>query len=108
MGQCSERVDGVQCGLAPNHDGLCQPGRPRPEQNRVGLVPASERQVGGNHYRKFQIQPWDVIDEYELGYYSGLALKYLLRAGGKGSRLEDYKKCRHVLDKLIEIEEAKE
>ena len=65
-------------------------------------------QVGGEHYRKFKIQPWDVIDEYGLSFYAGNALKYLLRAGRKGSKVEDLKKCRHYLDKLIEIEEGKE
>jgi hypothetical protein len=63
------------------------------------------QQVGGDHYRTFRIQPWDIIDEYDLSYYAGLALKYLLRAGRKGSKLEDLKKARHVLDKMIELEE---
>lgn len=67
--------------------------------------PASERQVGGDHYRKFKIQPWDIIDEYGLTFYEGSALKYLLRS--KSDRLEDLKKARHYLDKLIEIEEGK-
>lgn len=69
-------------------------------------APASERQVGGDHYRKHAIQPWDIIDEYGLSFYAGNALKYLLR--DKGSRLEDLKKARHYIDKLIEIEEGKQ
>jgi hypothetical protein len=68
-------------------------------------APASERQVGGEHYRKFKIQPWDIWEEYELGAFEGAILKYLLR--DKGNRLEDLKKARHTLDKLIEIEEGK-
>lgn len=68
-------------------------------------VPASAKQVGGNHYKKFKIQPWDVIDEYGLDFYAGNALKYLLRQ--KNDRLEDLKKARHYLDKLIELEEGK-
>lgn len=72
----------------------------------IPQAPASERQIGGSHYRKFKIQPWDIVDEYELSYYAGSALKYLLRAGHKGAALEDLKKCRHYLDKLIELEEA--
>jgi hypothetical protein len=67
---------------------------------------ARSDQVGGEHYRKFKIQPWDVIDEYGLGFYAGNALKYLLRAGHKDSRIQDLKKCRHYLDKLIEMEEG--
>lgn len=65
-------------------------------------VPVSERQVGGDHYRRYKIQPWDVIDEYGLGFYAGNALKYLLRAGNKGPMVEDLRKCRHYIDKLIE------
>ena len=68
-------------------------------------APASEHQVGGDHYRKHAIQLWDIIDEYGLSYYAGNALKYLLR--DKGNRLEDLKKARHYLDKLIELEEGK-
>jgi len=64
-----------------------------------------DTQVGGDHYRKFKIQPWDVIDEYGLTFYAGNALKYLLRAGHKGVALEDLKKARHYLDRMIEIEE---
>ena len=68
---------------------------------------ARDTQVGGNHYKKFKIQPWDVIDEYGLTFYAGNALKYLLRAGRKGVALEDLKKARHYLDRMIEIEESK-
>lgn len=70
-------------------------------------VKAADAQVGGNHYTKFKIQPWAVIDEYSLDYYRGNVLKYLLRAGHKGSKLEDLKKARHYLDRAIEIEEGK-
>ena len=63
-------------------------------------APASERQVGGEHYKKYKIQPWDIVDEYGLDFYAGNALKYLLR--DKTDRLEDLKKARHYLDKLIE------
>lgn len=66
---------------------------------------ARDGQVGGNHYRKYKIQPWDVIDEYGLDFYAGNALKYLLR--DKKDRLEDLKKARHYLEKLIEVEEGK-
>lgn len=72
----------------------------------VASVPASERQVGGDHYRKFKIQPWDIWETYNLDAFTGAIIKYLLR--DKGNRLEDLKKARHTLDKLIEIEEGKD
>lgn len=56
-------------------------------------------QIGGDHYLKHKIQPWDIIDEYKLNFYEGNVLKYLLR--DKGNRLEDLEKCRHYLDKTI-------
>ena len=59
-----------------------------------------ERQEGGNHYKEFAIQPWDIIDCYMLSFYEGNVIKYMLRT--KGARLEDLKKARHYLDKLIQ------
>lgn len=56
-------------------------------------------QVGGDHYKKFKIQPWDIIDAYDLDFYEGNVIKYMLRE--KDNRLEDLKKARHYLDKII-------
>lgn len=68
---------------------------------------ARDTQVGGDHYRKFRIQVWDIWQEYGLDAFTGTVVKYLLRAGHKGDRLEDLKKARQTLDRLIEIEETK-
>lgn len=62
-------------------------------------------QVGGDHYQQHSIQPWDIWQEYGLNAFEGAILKYLLRR--KNDRVEDLKKARHTLDRLIEIEEAK-
>ena len=68
---------------------------------------ASDRQVGGDHYKRMTVEPWDVVDSWAtqraIGYYRGSAVKYVLRAGEKGSELEDLEKARHYLDKTIEI-----
>jgi hypothetical protein len=64
------------------------------------------KQIGGDHYRKHDIQPIDVIDEYGLDFYGGNALKYLLRYPDKGG-LEDLQKAKHYLELLIKREEAK-
>jgi hypothetical protein len=66
----------------------------------------SDRQVGGDHYRQRSIQPWDIWQEYGMNAFEGAVLKYLLRWRSKGG-VEDLKKARHTLDKLIEVEEAK-
>ena len=69
---------------------------------------ASATQVGGDHYTVLDVQPWDAMAnwmsacEFE-GFLRGNAIKYLARAGAKGDALEDFKKARHYLDKLIEV-----
>lgn len=62
-------------------------------------------QVGGDHYSKHSIQPIDIIDEYGLDFFSGNALKYLLRYKDKNG-VEDLKKAQHYLDLLIERYES--
>jgi hypothetical protein len=72
---------------------------------------ASEYQVGGNHYVKMGVQPWDALgawlspEEFK-GYLRASAIAYLARAGKKGPFLDDVRKARHYLDKLIEVAEA--
>lgn len=64
------------------------------------------KQVGGDHYTRLSVQPWDAMQawmtqhEFE-GYLKGNVVKYLAR--DKGNRLEDYKKAQHYLDKLVEV-----
>ena len=72
---------------------------------------ARDRQVGGDHYKRMDIEPWDVVDtwplEQRIGYYRGGALKYLMRMGSKDEQLQEIKKCGHYIEKLIEVlEEA--
>jgi hypothetical protein len=55
--------------------------------------------VGESDYSTKKIQPWDIIDEYNLDFYEGNVLKYLLRT--KGSRREDLEKIRHYIDKML-------
>ena len=64
---------------------------------------ANDRQEGGSHYQTNRIQPWDIIEEYNLNSFEGNAIKYILRR--KGNRLEDLQKAAHYLEKMIEIEE---
>lgn len=68
---------------------------------------ADDRQVGGDHYLKMPIQPWDVIDGGDhaqaIGFYRWTALAYIMRAGSKGPAREDYEKALHYLEKLLEI-----
>ena len=66
---------------------------------------ANETQVGGSHYKGKTIQPWDYIAANELGYFEGNIVKYISRWQDKGG-VDDLKKARHYLDKLIELKSA--
>lgn len=63
---------------------------------------------GGEHYRRHQYETWDVIKDWDLGYFDGNAVKYLSRWKHKHAthegRIADLQKARHYIDKLIEIE----
>lgn len=69
---------------------------------------SSVRQIGGNHYSKHKVSPWDIyadwFGEAEMrGYLLGCIVKYIVRYRDKGGIL-DLEKARHMLDKLIEVE----
>lgn len=67
---------------------------------------ANEMQIGGDHYKEKKIQPWDFIAANQLGYFEGNIVKYVSRWQDKGG-INDLKKARHYLDKLIESRETK-
>lgn len=63
---------------------------------------ANAVQVGGDHYKKNAIQPWDYIVSNDLGYLEGNVVKYVSRWKDKGGR-QDLEKAKHYLDKLLEV-----
>jgi len=73
--------------------------RKSPKQDSV---PANEIQEGGRHYKQMSIQTWDYIIANGIGYMEGNVIKYVSRWKDKGG-IEDLKKARHYLDKLIEV-----
>lgn len=73
------------------------------------MIKASDMQIGGTHYTSKKVQPWEAMEawmtpEQFAGFLRGNAIKYLARCDDKGG-IEDLKKARHYLDKLIEINE---
>lgn len=73
----------------------------------VALPAARDTQVGGEHYKKLALQPWDIWEALDLGAFEGSIIKYVLRYKDKNG-VEDLKKARHTLDRLIEIVEARD
>jgi len=66
---------------------------------------ALDRQVGGDHYKGFVIQPAEYCTKNKMGFLAGNIVKRITRYNqptGKG--LEDLEKIKHEVDLLIEIE----
>ncbi len=63
--------------------------------------PAKAEQIGGDHYKKYAIQPIDFITANRLEWCEGNVVKYVTRWKDKGG-LQDLLKARHYLDLLIE------
>lgn len=67
---------------------------------------ADEMQVGGDHYKKMGVEPWEVVDSWpyqqRIGYYRGCALKYVMRLGSKDAGPQEALKGAHYLEKLAE------
>lgn len=68
---------------------------------------ANSVQVGGDHYLRMGIQPFDVVDtwplEQRIGFYRGGALKYLMRMGSKDESAQEIAKGKHYMQKLLEV-----
>ena len=85
-----------------------QPVKPRlrmeskPIVQQATTVTANDVQVGGAHYKGQDIQVWDAIHAWGLGYFSGNVVKYVARHTKKDG-VDDLLKARHYLDKLIEL-----
>jgi hypothetical protein len=76
-----------------------------PVPPRVDSAKAKDAQIGGDHYVTLSVQPWAAMESWMTveefrGFLLGCAIKRLART--KGERLEDLKKARHELDRLIE------
>ena len=59
-------------------------------------------QVGGNHYQKMPIQPWEYSIRNKLPWAEGEIVKYVSRWEDKGG-IEDLRKAKSILERLIEV-----
>ena len=60
-----------------------------------------DKQHGGKHYQSFKIQPAEFINENQLLFAEGNAIKYICRHSAKGKE-EDIKKAIHYLEMILE------
>lgn len=62
-----------------------------------------DSQVGGDHYKKYKIQPLEYIHANKMGMFEGSIVKYATRWRDKGG-VQDLEKIKHLVDVLIELE----
>jgi hypothetical protein len=65
-----------------------------------------KKQVGGSHYKKYQIQPIEFIVKNNIGFVEGNILKYILRFKDKGG-VQDLLKAKHYIELLIDSTKSK-
>jgi hypothetical protein len=61
---------------------------------------ANSKQVGGTHYQQ-GYQHWDMVADFQLGYFPGQITKYITRHKRKNGR-QDVEKAMHFLEKWEE------
>ena len=65
-----------------------------------------KKQVGGNHYKKYKLQPSRFVTENKLLYPEGCVIKYVVRHQDKGGK-QDLEKAKHMIDMIIERDYSK-
>lgn len=67
---------------------------------------SNRRQVGGDHYKKYQaIQPWDLWWIFKLNPFQAAIVKHIIRYKDKDG-VKDLEKVIHYAQKLIELHKA--
>lgn len=89
---------GCPCGREFYEYQECQESNCYKREKRVET--ANDRQVGGSHYRS-EMQHWDLISLYGVGYLEGCATKYVMRWKKKGG-VQDIEKSSHYIQKVMD------
>ena len=70
---------------------------------------AKDKQVGGDHYKRLAVEPWDAMKawlspEEFRGFLKGNVIKYLARTKGEN----DIQKAGHYMERLLEEMDGKD
>ena len=63
---------------------------------------AIDKQIGGNHYKSYSIQPIEFIVANKLSFIQGCIIKYICRFENKNG-IEDLEKIKHYCDLQIQL-----
>ena len=64
-----------------------------------------DKQIGGNHYKEFTIQPYEFISKNNLSFFQGNVVKYVCRCLNKNG-IEDLEKIKHYCE--LEIKKMRD
>lgn len=66
-----------------------------------------DKQIGGNHYKEFHIQPYEFISKNNLSFFQGNVVKYVCRYLKKGG-IQDLEKIKHYIDlEILKLKDDK-
>lgn len=68
----------------------------------TAILKATERQIGGNHYKSFAIAPIEFITKNKLSFIQGCIIKYICRFDKKNG-IEDLDKIIHYCELQKEL-----
>ena len=63
---------------------------------------ATDKQIGGKHYKDYKIQPIDFIMKNKLNFIQGNVIKYICRYENKNG-IEDINKAIHYCELLKDL-----
>ena len=69
---------------------------------------ATDKQIGGDHYKSCKIQPVEYIVGNDLTFLEGNIVKYITRHRRKGEGAKDIEKVIHYAEMILEMEYGKE
>ena len=67
---------------------------------------AKDKQIGGDHYRKYAIEPIEFITKNNIPFIEGNVIKYVLRWKDKNG-IQDLDKAIHYIELLKDIKNDK-
>jgi len=71
------------------------------------MIKASDKQVGGSHYKDFKIMPIEYITQNKLDFCEGNIVKYISRHEKKNGA-EDIRKVIHYAELILEQKYGKD
>ena len=103
---CQQLCGGREAGIYDNIDGMCRHPECHPRNkdsySRIETDPL-KIQIGGDHYKRFKIQPVEFITRNKLGFLEGCIIKRICR-----QKPGDLDKIKHEIEliKKLKTEET--